>query len=221
MRKKRAFTLIELLVVIAIIAVLVAILLPVLQKARNQAKTLNCQVNLRSFGQGFFQYASDYNDWLPPFQQSMSIVYFGADWICDDQKMPNPSNKWVMHGLLYGLKYLKVDFRRYYYCPVNNYSGALTFWQNLPELMDGWCSKPTNYWYIGGLYTNQYFDARSKITDNSGRAIMMDAGALNYGTHDGNRANILYLGGDVARVVSPGLPGNNWYWNFLDHQAKD
>jgi prepilin-type N-terminal cleavage/methylation domain-containing protein len=217
--KKKSFTLIELLVVVAIIAVLVAMLLPALNKARNQAKTLGCQSNLRSFGQGFYQYASDYNDWLPPFYNSMCIVYYGADWICDDQKLPNPYNKWVMHGQLYGLKYLQVDFRKYYYCPMNNYGNALTFWQNLPELMVSWCSKPTNYWYIGGLYTNELFDARSKITDNGGRAIMMDAGALYYGAHGENRSNVLYLGGDVTSHLSPAV--SDYYWNLLDRQPKD
>ncbi len=64
---KRGFTLIELLVVIAIIAVLIGILLPALASARNSAKTLLCQTNMRSLGQGSKLYSDDYRDVIPAY----------------------------------------------------------------------------------------------------------------------------------------------------------
>ncbi len=65
-RRLRAFTLIELLVVIAIIALLIGILLPALSSARNSARAVKSQVNLRSLVQGLQMYVDDGDGVLPP-----------------------------------------------------------------------------------------------------------------------------------------------------------
>jgi len=62
MRKHKAFTLIELLVVISIIALLVSILMPSLRKAREQAKAVICQSNLKQWSYFFAFYTDDNND---------------------------------------------------------------------------------------------------------------------------------------------------------------
>ncbi len=59
--KTRAFTLIELLVVIAIIAILMAILMPALNAARDQARRLHCQSNIRTLTAAWLMY-KDAND---------------------------------------------------------------------------------------------------------------------------------------------------------------
>lgn len=62
---RAGFTLIELLVVISIISLLVAILLPVLGRARESARDVQCLAQHRMIGVAAYTYASDYKQALP------------------------------------------------------------------------------------------------------------------------------------------------------------
>ena len=63
--RRIGFTLVELLVVLAIIGLLMAVLVPVLQRAKRQARAVQCSSNIRQLFVGLLAYESE-NDRLPP-----------------------------------------------------------------------------------------------------------------------------------------------------------
>jgi prepilin-type N-terminal cleavage/methylation domain-containing protein/prepilin-type processing-associated H-X9-DG protein len=62
---RRGFTLIELLVVIAVIAILAALLLPAIERARAQARRVQCVSQLKQIGLAFLSFSHDHNNQFP------------------------------------------------------------------------------------------------------------------------------------------------------------
>ncbi|XZE20647.1 DUF1559 domain-containing protein [Pirellulaceae bacterium SH449] len=92
LERRNAFTLIELLVVIAIIGVLVGLLLPAVQAAREAARRMSCQNNLKQLALAIHNYESA-NRRFPPGGIIQSLV------------AANTNGTWSIHGRI--LPYLE------------------------------------------------------------------------------------------------------------------
>jgi prepilin-type processing-associated H-X9-DG protein/prepilin-type N-terminal cleavage/methylation domain-containing protein len=97
---RSSFTLIELLVVIAIIAILAAMLLPALQQAKEKAKQVKCQSQVKEINLAFQMYAAENKDMFPPHRMADGTTY-GKRWVhlllSDKKQLANcPSHVYIM-----------------------------------------------------------------------------------------------------------------------------
>jgi prepilin-type N-terminal cleavage/methylation domain-containing protein/prepilin-type processing-associated H-X9-DG protein len=118
----RAFTLLELLVVIAIIAILAALLLPVLSKAKQKAKGLQCLSNLKQLSLAWMLYPGDYEDRLVTNTVDYNTNSWAAGWLdlADPADTDNTNTATIMspEGLLWPYsKSLAI-----YVCPADPYT---------------------------------------------------------------------------------------------------
>ena len=85
---RKGFTLIELLVVISIIATLIALIAPAVQSARNAARRMECQSNLKNVALATLNFAGSHNGQLPALVRNHGVQADGVtpnyyNWVAD------------------------------------------------------------------------------------------------------------------------------------------
>jgi len=92
--RKQGFTLVELLVVIAIIGTLVGLLLPAVQAAREAARRLSCQSNIRQMSLAVLSYENAKR--IFPAAYTHTPGYDSSRQCCDPAELTNLSTSWVV-----------------------------------------------------------------------------------------------------------------------------
>ena len=174
--KKKGFTLIELLVVISIIAILMSIMMPALSRAREMARRVTCQSNIRSTGLALNTFANDNDGYLIEQRIGADGIYPWHSPIAFDNNKDNPTAYQL--GILYRSGYIEEP--KIFYCPSQPrisdypfpyyyefYTGAeegedVEWGSKLFEAYPGhWPTRTSyNYWVSG----TDIFDFQSKLT---------------------------------------------------------
>ena len=225
---RKGFTLIELLVVIAIIALLVSILIPSLQSAKDLAKVLQCQINLKAVGRGMWMYGQDYrNVWLAPWDNSgRGDLPWWRQWpytiaVYSQMHRPRPGKLGTEPGARY-LDDNEGEYRRFYpdsapyqgsvnnptmFCPVALSEDVWWGQSNITNPAYTW----TNYSYamIGkntwGDYSLRGYPKPDRFTHADETVVFGDAGGV---TSEFPRTNA-WTNYDGFRI-SPHMDGSNW-----------
>jgi prepilin-type N-terminal cleavage/methylation domain-containing protein len=128
--KRFAFTLVELLVVIAIIGMLVALLLPAIQSARESARRVQCQNNLKQLGLAVLNYEQENKVFPPSCTWTTNSQYPGGN----PENISSGKDNWVIKILPY-TEHNEVEKMINHQLPMSNPANAQARSRVLPEML--------------------------------------------------------------------------------------
>ena len=213
---KKYFSLIELLIVVAILAILVGLLLPALNSARKKAEAILCTSNLKQYGTAYYQYAFDYNDYLP-FNQDCSgfwlqwinhlMPYLGAqvkkyDW--GNDKAVNQSAAFIRKSKLYCPSRWQMDSPTIFTLP----SYAPNGWIGLSKMIsdDGSVNRGYRLGNSKGKNISKIMLLSStKISSSGGYPANYSMNLVDIPSH-GDSENMLYVGGNAGSIRWKRIP---------------
>jgi prepilin-type N-terminal cleavage/methylation domain-containing protein/prepilin-type processing-associated H-X9-DG protein len=204
MKTRNAFTLIELLVVIAIIATLAALLLPALSRAKQRAKAIQCQNNLRQLGVATWMYSDDFNDRLP----ASSHMTGNSSWVAS--LLPYLSYKFTATSLgaatnIYLCPEEKPGSRRVYSYSANDFLLNYATLPGNPSPIAQRTQVPSpseTIWMTESserLLNEDHFHFAGRLVDGEGYAPDMFASQVIVQRHTGS-ASYLFLDGHVQGI---------------------
>lgn len=207
LHRKSGFTLIELLVVIAIIAILAAILFPVFAQAREKARTISSNSNVRQLGLAVRMYVQDYDERFPfgGWRPNFGAGEVGT-WEWQNTTAPYIKNKGI------------------YNCPS---SSDLDEDPTNPRRLD-WNRNPVSYIYNNELGRDRMGLRDSGVVEPSACWMLIDGhsdwgcGATCIGVDWMGRPNTIWLledtiFGDRADLITGWLSWQGFTWGLPRH----
>jgi prepilin-type processing-associated H-X9-DG protein/prepilin-type N-terminal cleavage/methylation domain-containing protein len=195
------FTLVELLVVIAIIAILAAMLLPGIQKAKDMAKRMSCQGNLKQLGVALNGYIDDWQGWLPIEDAANNRAVFVR--LCPYLGMSNIVSYSSTDGRL-----AKGVFR----CPS---------WQNKSEIASVPAYQSGYAWNVSLGYSSLSNCPQRRISQVKSPSETVAMGDTTDWTHYGVWDYVFLYSPSSASAFSPNLSISNRHSNGLNYLWAD